>query len=132
MNFLIKIAYIAVGWAGLFCAIGAYTSWSVMHSGPIGHSGWAILMLLACITSVAMLYRFHCIADSIALIPGIFPLACLIGGVGVYFVPVLIMFALGTMVGGATLEMLSFELFCGPLAILVLLAGWTGGFGLFE
>ncbi|MCW2303558.1 hypothetical protein M2324_001955 [Rhodovulum sulfidophilum] len=38
--------------------------------GRVGHSRWAILMLLACITSVAILFGSDCVADRIAMIPG--------------------------------------------------------------
>lgn len=128
MNFLLKIAFLVVSWAAPICALGAYTNWSALHGGLLGHAGWSVLMLIFCSCSTAILFRVRSVAQSWVVIPGIFPIAVTFAGLAVYFVPVTIMFIVGTLLGGASLEMISFELVCGLLTLLVIVSGWTGGF----
>lgn len=132
MKFLLKISYLAVGYAAPICALGAYTTWSALHSGPIGNAGWSILMLLCCSCSVAIFLMSREVANSWVVVPGIFPIAVTFAGLAVYFVPVLFFFVVGTLLGGASLAMISFELICGLMTLLVIVFGWMGGFGLLE
>lgn len=132
MKFLLKIAYLTAGYAAPICALGAYTNWSVLHSGPIGHAGWSILMLMCCSCSVAMFLLSRDVVESWVVIPGIFPIALTFAGVGVYFVPVTFILIVGTLVGGASLETISFEFVCGLLTLFVIMSGFTGGFGFLE
>lgn len=128
MNFLIKIVFLVVSWAAPICALGAYTTWSALHGGLLGHAGWSVLMLICCSCSTAILFSFSEVAQSWVVIPGIFPIAVTFAGLAVYFAPVTVMFIAGTLLGGASLEMISFELICGLLTLLVIVGGWTGGF----
>ncbi|WP_152465553.1 hypothetical protein [Sulfitobacter sp. THAF37] len=132
MNFINKILFLVVSWAAPICALGAYTNWSALHGGLLGHAGWSVLMLIFCSCSTAILFRVRSVGQSWVVIPGIFPIAVTFAGLAVYFVPVVIMFIAGTLLGGASLEMISFELVCGLLTLLVIVGGWTGGFVLLK
>lgn len=132
MKFLIKIAFLVVSWAAPICALGAYTTWSALSGGALGQAGWSVLMLICCSCSTAIFLRFREVAQSWVVIPGIFPIVVTFAGLAVYFVPMTFVFIVGTLLGGASLEMISFELVCGLLTLLVILGGWTGGFGLLE
>lgn len=132
MKFLLKIAPLAVSWGAPVCALGAYTNWSALHGGPLGHAGWSVLILICCSISTATLFGLREMAQSWVVIPGIFPIAVTFAGLSVYFVPVMFVFIVGTLIGGASLEMISYDLICGLLTLLVIVGGWTGGFGLLE
>lgn len=128
MNFLINVSYLWASLAAPVCALGAYTNWSVLHEGPIGHAGWAVLMLVACIISIALLLFAGAVVCSVFLGLGMLALAVTFAGVGLYFAPIILMFSLATFLGGGALEMISFELVCGLLFLLVIFACWTVGF----
>ncbi|WP_223641307.1 hypothetical protein [Rhodobacter sp. TJ_12] len=132
MKFLIKITYLAASLAAPICALGAYTNWSALHGGPIEHAGWSVLMLICCACSTAIIFSFREVQQSAAAVLGIAAMSVTFAGLFVYFAPLTFMFIAGTLLGGASLEMISFEFVCGLLSLFVIVGGWTGGFGLLE